>query len=85
MVCLLQVTKLVKNYRAHPFIMSLYSRLFYHNELQVCCGESAYELALIPELCDNNKPIIFHGLQVRGLLPVVVIKYLQVMIITMMY
>ncbi|KAF6020898.1 MOV10L1 [Bugula neritina] len=44
------VTKLVQNYRAHPFILSLYSQLFYDNEL----GE---------ELREGNNPSWFNAVE----------------------
>ena len=65
-----QVTKLLQNYRAHPVIMSLYSPLFYDNELIVSASDQAYSLQNIPELITQEKPLIFHGLQVRQALTI---------------
>ncbi|XP_067933696.1 RNA helicase Mov10l1-like isoform X2 [Watersipora subatra] len=57
------VTKLVKNYRAHPFLLSLYSELFYNNELVMAAVGPAFSLENIKELTNAGKPIIFHGVQ----------------------
>jgi len=64
----LVVTKLVKNYRAHPILLKLPSTLFYDDDLQ---SEASFEEA--HSLCQNPKlknvlvtmgvPLIFHGVQ----------------------
>nr|CAB3263914.1 putative helicase Mov10l1 [Phallusia mammillata] len=59
----LLVTKLVKNYRSHPAILSLPSKLFYHDELKPCADES-----LKTALCSWNLlpvqdfPVFFHAI-----------------------
>lgn len=58
------MTKLVKNYRSHLFILSLYSRLFYGDELESFCTDVGYSLQDIKELPQNSKPIIFHSMKV---------------------
>ena len=50
--------------------MSLYSPLFYDNELIVSASDQAYSLQNIPELITQEKPLIFHGLQVRQALTI---------------
>ncbi|XP_032201726.1 RNA helicase Mov10l1 isoform X4 [Mustela erminea] len=61
----LLVTKLVKNYRSHPALLALPSRLFYHKELEVCADPSVVTSLLGWEkLPKKGFPLIFHG--VRG-------------------
>ncbi|XP_046583747.1 RNA helicase Mov10l1-like [Haliotis rubra] len=58
------VTMLVENYRSHPAILALPSRLFYFDQLEVVSDP-----ALTHTLCDwdmlprKNHPVIFHGLR----------------------
>ncbi|XP_048252901.1 RNA helicase Mov10l1-like isoform X2 [Haliotis rufescens] len=58
------VTMLVENYRSHPAILALPSRLFYFDQLEVVSDP-----ALTHALCDwdslprRNYPVIFHGLR----------------------
>ena len=63
---ILQVTKLVENYRSHPALVSLPSTLFYHSELVVSADKQVTEC-----MCDwdalpnrNGCPLIFHGMRV---------------------
>uniref|UniRef100_A0A8C7EKS7 RNA helicase n=1 Tax=Neovison vison TaxID=452646 RepID=A0A8C7EKS7_NEOVI len=61
----LLVTKLVKNYRSHPALLALPSRLFYHKELEVCADPAVVTSLLGWEkLPKKGFPLIFHG--VRG-------------------
>lgn len=63
-VCL-QVTKLVKNYRSHPALLALPSRLFYHRELEVCADPRVVTSLLGWEkLPKKGFPLIFHGVRV---------------------
>ncbi|XP_022239290.1 RNA helicase Mov10l1-like isoform X1 [Limulus polyphemus] len=58
------VTKLVNNYRSHSAILSLPSRLFYHNEL-VCCASKDQRKSLCywDGLPKTGFPIVFHGVK----------------------
>lgn len=61
----LQVTKLVKNYRSHPALLALPSRLFYHRELEVCADPKVVTSLLGWEkLPKKGFPLIFHGVRV---------------------
>lgn len=66
-VLLHQVTKLVDNYRSHPAILTLTSKLFYYDELK----EKA-DRALTHSLCQWTAlprvgfPVIFHGVRVSA-------------------
>uniref|UniRef100_A0A8C9JPE1 RNA helicase n=1 Tax=Panthera tigris altaica TaxID=74533 RepID=A0A8C9JPE1_PANTA len=61
----LLVTKLVNNYRSHPALLALPSRLFYHRELEVCADPKVVTSLLGWEkLPKKGFPLIFHG--VRG-------------------
>ncbi|XP_077025339.1 RNA helicase Mov10l1 isoform X2 [Tamandua tetradactyla] len=61
----LLVTKLVKNYRSHSALLALPSRLFYHQELEVCADPKVVTSLLGWEkLPKKGFPLIFHG--VRG-------------------
>ncbi|XP_045866606.1 RNA helicase Mov10l1 [Meles meles] len=61
----LLVTKLVKNYRSHPALLALPSRLFYHKELEVCADPTVVtSLMGWEKLPRKGFPLIFHG--VRG-------------------
>lgn len=57
------VMKLVRNYRCHPAILELPSRLFYKNELIACKEEkptSIYDLVGLP---NKAFPVLFFGIQ----------------------
>ena len=59
------VTKLVRNYRSHPDILKIPSKLFYYDELLPFAAESITKVYLGTDLLLNSShPIIFHG--VRG-------------------
>ena len=59
------LTKLVRNYRSHPDILSLPSRLFYDDELVPCASMAVQNrFCLSPLLPTKNHPVVFHG--VRG-------------------
>ncbi|KAL3852404.1 hypothetical protein ACJMK2_016055 [Sinanodonta woodiana] len=61
----LLVTKLVDNYRSHSAILSLPSKLFYHDELIVQADRQlTHTFVGWKELPNPNVPVIFHG--VRG-------------------
>nr|XP_060633769.1 RNA helicase Mov10l1 [Anolis sagrei ordinatus] len=61
----LLITKLIKNYRSHAALLKVPSRLFYHNELEVCADPSIVNSLLGWEkLPMKHFPLIFHG--VRG-------------------
>ncbi|XP_029472882.1 RNA helicase Mov10l1 isoform X1 [Rhinatrema bivittatum] len=61
----LLVTKLVKNYRSHPALLELPSKLFYHRELEACAKGAVVNAFLSWEkLPRKGFPLIFHG--VRG-------------------
>ncbi|XP_057598035.1 RNA helicase Mov10l1 isoform X2 [Hippopotamus amphibius kiboko] len=61
----LLVTKLVKNYRSHSALLALPSRLFYHQELEVCADPRVVTSLLGWEkLPRKGFPLVFHG--VRG-------------------
>lgn len=61
----LQVTKLVKNYRSHPALLALPSRLFYHKELEVCADPTVVtSLMGWEKLPRKGFPLIFHGVRV---------------------
>ncbi|XP_049728993.1 RNA helicase Mov10l1-like [Elephas maximus indicus] len=61
----LMVTKLVKNYRSHSALLTLPSKLFYHQELEVCANPNIVNSLLGWEkLPRKGFPLIFHG--VRG-------------------
>lgn len=56
------VTKLVRNYRSHPAILSLPSNLFYNSELLACKGDSDSSISF--ELLHNKDfPVLFIGIQ----------------------
>ncbi|XP_042326866.1 RNA helicase Mov10l1 isoform X2 [Sceloporus undulatus] len=60
----LLITKLVKNYRSHAALLSVPSRLFYHNELEVCADPTVVNSLLGWEkLPSKHFPLIFHGVQ----------------------
>nr|XP_008109420.1 PREDICTED: RNA helicase Mov10l1 isoform X3 [Anolis carolinensis] len=61
----LLITKLIKNYRSHAALLTVPSRLFYHNELEICADPSIVNSLLGWEkLPMKHFPLIFHG--VRG-------------------
>ncbi|CAL8083245.1 unnamed protein product [Orchesella dallaii] len=64
----LVVTKLIKNYRAHPTLLKLPSRLFYDDDLlSKASFDEAYALCQNPKLkhvlVSDGVPLIFHGVQ----------------------
>jgi len=64
----LLVTKLINNYRSHPKLLELPSRLFYHNELIAKADlEMVETFANSPILPKRNFPIVFHGIEGENL------------------
>ncbi|XP_057958127.1 probable RNA helicase SDE3 [Malania oleifera] len=56
------VTKLVRNYRCHPEILSLPSKLFYEGEL-IACKDNSISSAFSDLLPNRKFPILFIGIQ----------------------
>ncbi|CAL8129470.1 unnamed protein product [Orchesella dallaii] len=64
----LVMTKVIKNYRSHPTLLKLPSRIFYDDELlSKASFEEAYALCQNPQLkhvlVSDGVPLIFHGVQ----------------------
>ncbi|KAJ7416273.1 RNA helicase Mov10l1 isoform X1 [Willisornis vidua] len=60
----LLITKLTKNYRSHPALLALPSKLFYHKELEVCADTSVVNSLLNwGKLPRKGFPLIFHGIR----------------------
>lgn len=60
----LVLTKLVKNYRAHPDLLKIPSKLFYDDELEAAAAEETINLChSINFLKDKGTPLLFHGIQ----------------------
>lgn len=60
----LLLTKLVRNYRAHPNLLALPSKLFYDNELISASVENLDELChTLPFLPKRGVPLLFHGIR----------------------
>ncbi|XP_065521266.1 RNA helicase Mov10l1 isoform X4 [Lathamus discolor] len=60
----LLITKLTKNYRSHPALLALPSKLFYHKELEVCADTSVVNSLLHwGKLPKKGFPLIFHGIR----------------------
>jgi helicase MOV-10 len=61
------ITKLVKNFRSHPAILDLPSRLFYNHELVPSADpflvNSLLQFPGIPDKARGKFPVIFHGVQ----------------------
>lgn len=55
------ITKLVRNYRSHPALLTLPSQMFYENELLSC---APVDMASFDWLPRRDIPLLFHG--VRG-------------------
>eukprot|EP00041_Stephanoeca_diplocostata_P024472 m.620578 g.620578 ORF g.620578 m.620578 type:complete len:1025 (+) comp22537_c0_seq2:1108-4182(+) len=61
-------TKLVHNYRSHPRILAVPSKLFYGNDLVAASRrtDEAYSLTKWPHLKARGFPVIFHGVHGRA-------------------
>jgi len=60
----LVLTKLVKNYRAHPTLLKLPSKLFYDDELEAAAAEESVNLChSLDFLKERGAPLLFHGVQ----------------------
>ncbi|EDQ84701.1 uncharacterized protein MONBRDRAFT_12543 [Monosiga brevicollis MX1] len=58
------VTKLIKNYRSHPKLLAVPSRLFYDDELEACADVDERNSLLTWDQLPNAKvPLVFHGVQ----------------------
>ncbi|XP_007030666.2 PREDICTED: probable RNA helicase SDE3 [Theobroma cacao] len=58
------VTKLVRNYRCHPAILNLPSRLFYKGELIACKEDDSFSITSKVDLFPNKEfPVLFFGIQ----------------------
>ncbi|XP_058086867.1 probable RNA helicase SDE3 [Magnolia sinica] len=57
------VTKLVRNYRCHPAILELPSKLFYKGELIACKEERDSSLCEWDDLPNKDFPVLFMGIQ----------------------
>ncbi|KAF3606733.1 hypothetical protein DY000_02044480 [Brassica cretica] len=57
------VTKLVKNYRCHPEILDLPSKLFYDGELVASKEDTDSVLATLKFLPNKEFPMVFYGIQ----------------------
>ena len=61
------LTKLVKNYRAHPTLLKLPSKLFYDDELESAADEEDINLCHSLDFTkEKGVPLIFHGVQGRS-------------------
>lgn len=66
---LLQVTKLIYNYRSHETLLSLPSKLFYQGELCFKAPRSIVDsLSQWKTLPKKGFPLLLHGVRVSGLL-----------------
>ncbi|KAL5770739.1 hypothetical protein ACOSP7_014893 [Xanthoceras sorbifolium] len=58
------VTKLVRNYRSHPAILDLPSKLFYKGELLACKEDTSSSIcANVDFLANKEFPVLFFGIQ----------------------
>jgi helicase MOV-10 len=57
------VTKLVRNYRCHPEILSLPSMLFYNGELIACKDDNSAFMDGVNFLPNREFPVLFFGIQ----------------------
>ncbi|XVF57304.1 hypothetical protein PTKIN_Ptkin06aG0194600 [Pterospermum kingtungense] len=58
------VTKLVRNYRCHPAILDLPSRLFYKGELIACKEDNSFSITSKVDFFPNKEfPVLFFGIQ----------------------
>ena len=56
------ITKLVRNFRSHPGLLSLPSKLFYDDELLACvAADGCQSLCGLPWLPKPGFPVVFHG------------------------
>lgn len=58
------VTKLVRNYRCHPAILDLPSRLFYKGQLIACKDDKSFSIISNLDFFPNKEfPVLFFGIQ----------------------
>ncbi|XP_072980559.1 probable RNA helicase SDE3 isoform X1 [Typha angustifolia] len=57
------VTKLVRNYRCHPAILELPSKLFYNSELIACKEDNTSSVYDCMDLPNKSFPVLFVGIQ----------------------
>lgn len=57
------VTKLIRNYRCHPEILYLPSKLFYKGELIACKDDESYLIDRVDFLPNREFPVLFFGVQ----------------------
>ncbi|XP_022719235.1 probable RNA helicase SDE3 [Durio zibethinus] len=58
------ITKLVRNYRCHPAILDLPSRLFYKGELIACKEDNSFSITSKVDFFPNKEfPVLFFGIQ----------------------
>lgn len=65
--CVLQVTKLLYNYRSHEALLTLPSKLFYKGELSFRAPRAVVDsLCQWKNLPKKGFPLLFHGVRVGG-------------------
>lgn len=57
------VIRLVRNYRSHPQILCLPSKLFYEEELIACKDDTSSLMTLVDFLPNKEFPVLFFGIQ----------------------
>ncbi|KAF5738652.1 RNA helicase SDE3 family protein [Tripterygium wilfordii] len=57
------ITKLVRNYRSHPTILDLPSKLFYQGHLMACKDDTSSFMTSVNFLPNKEFPVLFFGIQ----------------------